>query len=87
MRFPDGRLMTPDEKRGYDLACEGLQVWGAQVAKAGRELGRKSRDNATIPLNRLMEHSGNMVMDLARCMQREGEVAEPAPALLAPPLH
>ena len=66
MRHPDGRKLTPVEKRGAYLALEELQRWGAMIQRAGRDLHTKRGEVETIPLNRLMEHTGRTVSELAR---------------------
>lgn len=82
MRFPDGRPMTPAEQRGYDLACETLEVWGGMIARAGRDLAHTPRDVPTVPLSCLMEQKGQLVADLARAarMQAACEIVHTGPA-------
>lgn len=69
MRFPDGARMSPAERRGFDLACDTLQAWGAQIASAGRNLATRTASVQAVPLDRLMQHTGQTVADLARAAQ------------------
>jgi len=71
MRFPDGRPMTPAERRGYALACETIEAWGGMVARAGRDLAGTPRDVPTVPLSRLMEQKGQLVAELARAARMQ----------------
>ena len=66
MRHPDGRKLTPVEKRGAYLALEEMQRWGMMIQRAGRDLHTKHGETVSVPLNRLMEHTGRTVSDLAR---------------------
>lgn len=90
MRTFDGRPLTEDERRGYELACETLETWGAMIHRAGRELAGSAGDTETVPLSELMAQKGRLVSDLARAARLQAGceiIFAPAPAETRAGLH
>lgn len=63
---PFDRPMTEDERRGFNWACEALQVWGHQIVKNGFRTGGAT---APVPLHEAMAHGGRMVTACAEALQ------------------
>lgn len=60
------RRMTADERRGFDMACDTLALWGAQIERCGVSL---AQDDEPIPRGRVQAHCGRMIQDLAAALQ------------------
>lgn len=68
------RPMTPDEKRGFQYACQSLQLWAAQIERNARGL---SNSGEMVPLDQMMSNGAKLTRGLAEALERQSHFERP----------
>lgn len=63
--LPYDRPMTPEEQRGFRMACACFVTWGRQIERNGFRLGG---DPAPVPHHKMMQHAGRMVRSVGEAL-------------------
>jgi hypothetical protein len=64
--LPHDRQMTPDERRGFRIACACMASWGRQVEHAGLRIGGPPLE--PVPQHKVQAHVGRMLRAMAESL-------------------